>query len=275
MTTRPATYAFDNALSIQRQRLGALEALLDAGTIRHLEAVGVGAGARCLEVGAGGGSIAAWLCERVGPDGTVMATDLDTTVLRDLPHANLEVRVHDVLADDLPEEAFDLVHLRLLLAWLDDPALALDRLVAALRPGGVLVAEEMDFVSVVPDARLDDHRRSVFARVVGAHNAVLAARHTFDPAYGRRLAGDLADAGLVGVESEGRAGTWRGGGPGGLVWRLTFDQLREAMVASGTVTAPEVDEAVALCCDPELAFLSQVTMAAWGRRPARPAVAGQ
>lgn len=275
MTARPASYAFDNALSIQRQRLGALEALLDAGTIRHLEAVGVGAGACCLEAGAGGGSIAAWLCERVGPQGAVVATDLDTTVLRDLTHPNLEVRVHDVLADDLPEEAFDLVHLRLLLAWLDDPALALHRLVAALRPGGVLLAEEMDFVSVVPDARLDLRRRSVFARVVGAHNAVLGARHTFDPAYGRRLAGDLADAGLVDVGSEGRVGTWRGGGPGRLVWRLTFEQLREAMVLCGAATAAEVDEAIELCSDPELAFLSQVTMAAWGRRPAVPAVAGQ
>jgi SAM-dependent methyltransferase len=78
----------------------------------------------------------------------VVATDLDTRVLQDLTHPNLEVRIHDVLADDLPEEAFDLVHLRLLLAWLADPALALHRLVAALRPGGRLVAEEMDFVSL-------------------------------------------------------------------------------------------------------------------------------
>ena len=31
---------------------------------------------------------------------------------------NLEVRVHDVLEDDLPEGRFDLVHHRLLLAWL-------------------------------------------------------------------------------------------------------------------------------------------------------------
>jgi hypothetical protein len=37
----------------------------------------VGPGWRCLEVGSGGGSIAAWLCDRVGPDGSVLATDLD------------------------------------------------------------------------------------------------------------------------------------------------------------------------------------------------------
>ena len=119
------TYAFDNARAVQRERLAALAEVLDPGTVRHLEAIGVGPGWRCLEVGAGGGSIAAWLSERVGDDGAVVATDLDTTVLRELSRPNLEIRVHDVLEDDLPEGAFDVVHLRLLLAWLSEPQRAL------------------------------------------------------------------------------------------------------------------------------------------------------
>jgi len=143
----PQTYAFDNARQVQEQRLRALEAALDAGTIRHLEAAGVGPGWRCLEVGAGGGSIAAWLSDRVGATGHVTATDLDTTVLRAVARPNLEVRAHDLLADDFPPAAFDLVHLRLVLAWLRDPAAALGRLRGWLKPGGVLVAEELDFVT--------------------------------------------------------------------------------------------------------------------------------
>jgi len=261
------TYAFDNARAMQRRRLRALEALLDVGTIRHLDARGVDRGWRCLEVGAGGGSIAAWLFDRVGPDGAVVAADLDTTVLRELTRPNLDVRVHDVLADDLPEAQFDLVHLRLLLAWLSDPLAALRRLVAALRPGGWLVAEEMDFVSVAADPHLDARRRERFERVVGAHNAVLAAQHAFDPAYGRRLVSDLAATRLTGVESEGRVGMWRGGEAGGVVWQLTFAQLRDAMIGSGLVDGGDVDAAIALCEDPDLVFLSQVTMAAWGRCP--------
>jgi 2-polyprenyl-3-methyl-5-hydroxy-6-metoxy-1,4-benzoquinol methylase len=71
---------------------------------------GVGRGRRCLEVGAGGGSIALWLADRVAPDGVVVATDRDTTVLDELSHPNLEVRVDDVLEDDLPEREFDVVH---------------------------------------------------------------------------------------------------------------------------------------------------------------------
>lgn len=266
MTARQETYAFDDAVAMQRRRLGALEALLDAGTIRHLEARGVAPGWRCLEVGAGGGSIAAWLCDRVGRRGSVLATDLDITLLSERARPNLDVRVHDVLADALPAARFDLVHLRLLLAWLSDPAEALRRLVAALRPGGVLVAEEMDFVSVAPDPRVDERARAAFERAVAAANAVLAARHTFDPHYGRRLAGDLAAAGLTAVEAEGRAGMWRGAQAGGLVWRLTFEQLREPMAATGLASAEDVALAVVLCDDPRLSFLSQVTVAAWGRK---------
>ena len=261
------TYAFENARAQQRERLRALEALLDAGTTRHLDRVGVDRGWRCLEVGAGGGSIAAWLCDRVGPEGHVVATDLDTTVLSELSRPNLDVRQHDVEHDELPDGEFDLVHVRLLLAWLKEPMTALRRLAAALKPGGWFLAEEMDFVSVAPDPRLDEDAVSVFARVVAAHNAVLAAEHTFDPAYGRRLAGDLVEAGLTDVDAEGRASIWRGGEAGGTAWRLTFAQLRERMIGSGLVTQADVDSAIALCADSRFSFLSQLTVAASARRP--------
>jgi SAM-dependent methyltransferase len=268
MTGAESSYAFDNVRAIQRERLRALEALLDEGTIRHLATRGVAPGRRCLEVGAGGGSIAAWLCERVAPDGSVLATDLDTTVLAELSHPNLEIQVHDLLADELPEGEFDLVHMRLLLGWLAEPQVGLRRLVASLKPGGWLVAEEMDFVSAVPDPRLDPDTRALVARAVDAHNTVLAERHSFDPFYGRRLVGDLEDAGLTDVGCEGRASMWRGGQPGGTAWRLTLEQLREPMITSGLLSGADLDALIPLCDDPRFSIMSQITMAAWGRRPA-------
>jgi SAM-dependent methyltransferase len=262
------TYAFYNVRPVQSERLRALETVLDPGTVQQLDSLGVDVGWRCLEVGAGGGSIAAWLSDRVAPVGAVVATDVDTTVLRGLARPNLEIRVHDVLEDDLPQGEFDLVHIRLLLAWLSEPHTAVQRLGAALRPGGWLLAEEMDFASVAADPRVGAAAQDVFARVVAAHNAVLEAHHTFDPHYGRRVAGDMADAGLADVACEGRAAMWRGGEAGGTVWRLTFAQLREPMLASGLVTSADIDDAIALCDDPGFWFVSQVTMAARGRRPA-------
>lgn len=137
MTNAEQAYPFDNAAVGQLDRLRALEAVLDPGTFRHLRGRGVGPGWRCLEVGSGAGSVARWLAERVGPSGSVLATDLDTTPLRDLTHPALEVRVHNLLRDPLPEAHFDLVHGSLLLAWLPNAALAVGRLVAALKPGGL------------------------------------------------------------------------------------------------------------------------------------------
>ena len=261
------TYAFANARAVQPERLRLLSALLDDGTFRLLERLGVRPGWRCLEVGAGGGSVAAWLCDRTAPGGSVLATDLDTTVLRELEHPDLEVRIHDVLTDELPEREFDLVHARLLLAWLADPERGLQRMLAALKPGGCMLVEEMDFHTIAPDAGLDPATGALFTRVVDAHNAVLAEQHSFDPFCGRGVDRALSTAGLSQVGSEGRLSIWRGGEPGGRVWRLTLIQLREQLIEQGPVTAAEIDTAIELCDDPRLAFMSQATIGAWGYRP--------
>ena len=85
----------------------------------------------------------------------------------------------------------------------------------------------------------------------------------FDRAFGRRLPAALAAAGFSAVGSVGRASIWSGGGPGMVVWRLTFQQLREPMLAAGTAAA-DVDRAIALCDDPRVQFVSPLVLAAWG-----------
>lgn len=264
---KPTTYAFSNARAVQPERLRLLAAMLDDGTFRLLDRLGVQQGWRCLEVGAGGGSVAGWLCGRTAPGGSVLATDLDTTVLQELVHPNLEVSVHNVLTDELPEREFDLVHARLLLAWLADRELALQRMVGAVKLGGCLLVEEMDFHSLAPTAGLDPETRALFVRVLDAHHAVLADQHAFDPFCGRELDRALWAAGLIGVECEGRLSIWRGGEAGGTLWQLTLIQLREQLVAHGRVTVSEVDRVIELCDDPRLSFMSQATIAAWGHRP--------
>jgi SAM-dependent methyltransferase len=257
------SYAFANVRTLQRERLHTLETLLDPGTVRHLRALGVDRDWRCLEVGAGGGSIAAWLADHAG---SVLATDLDTTVLSALERPNLEVKAHDVLTDELPDAEFDLIHLRLVLAWLGDARPALRRLTRALKPGGRLIAEEMDFASVVPDPHMASEDADTFRRVAVAHNAILATRHEFDPYYGRRVAGDLAEAGLTEIACDAWAEMWRGGEAGGAIWRLTLVQLRDEIVADGLATAADVDRVIALSDDPSFSTVSPLVMAARGRR---------
>jgi SAM-dependent methyltransferase len=99
-----------------------------------LNLIGVREGWRCLDVGAGGGSATRLLAERVGDTGSVLAVDLDTRLLAPLASARVEVRRHDLLADPLPDGAFDLVHARNLLMHLPARVDALRRLLAAVRP---------------------------------------------------------------------------------------------------------------------------------------------
>jgi SAM-dependent methyltransferase len=255
-------YGLDNAWREAQARLRSLEEWLDPGTVRHLRAAGVGAGWRCLEVGAGAGSIARWLSSAVGPGGEVLATDLDTRFLTTAPAPNLRVQRHDITADDLPDASFDLVHCRLVLAHLPGRQAVLRKLATALRPRGHLVAEEMDFVSVSADERQPGGR--AFNESVAGSNDVLRGRG-FDPEYGRRLLADLRAAGLADIGTEGRVRLWPGGSAGASAWQLTFEQLQPDMVARGVGPAT-IAAAIRACQDPGFGFMSQVTMAAWGQR---------
>jgi hypothetical protein len=53
----------------------------------------------------GGGSIARWLADRVGPGGRVVATDINVGHLRTLSLPNLDVLRHNIIEDDLREPA--------------------------------------------------------------------------------------------------------------------------------------------------------------------------
>jgi len=86
--------ASHTADAFERERVGLLEQVADPITLRRLERLDVREGWRCLEVGAGHGSVVRWLARPVGPQGPVVATDLDTRFLRDLAAPNIEVRHH-------------------------------------------------------------------------------------------------------------------------------------------------------------------------------------
>ena len=97
-------YAYDHGWAKERIRLAGLETALDPGTRSHMTRLGVGPGTRCLEIGAGGGSVAFWLSEQVAPNGTVVATDLETDFLESEASGRpcLEVLRHDIMANALP-----------------------------------------------------------------------------------------------------------------------------------------------------------------------------
>jgi precorrin-6B methylase 2 len=90
-------YVLDHHLEGERQRLALMSRLLDPMHRRHLERLGIGPGARALEVGCGNGSISGWLAKRVAPDGVAVALDLDLSLV-DADEPNLQLRKGDIVA---------------------------------------------------------------------------------------------------------------------------------------------------------------------------------
>jgi SAM-dependent methyltransferase len=262
---RSTGYSFENDWQAARERLAAIEAWLDPGTLRHLLACGVREGWRCLEVAAGGGSIAAWLCQQVGGKGHVLAIDIDPRFVEVLDLSNLEVLRHNLITDELPLGCFDLVHARLILAHLPDPNQVLQRLIAALKPGGILLVEEMDFASCAA-AGNDPAIKTLFGKMIIAHHQVLSHRG-FARFYGRQLLSLLDGQGLVDIGAEGRSSIGSGRSAQAVAWRLTLKQLQEELLATSTITQQELLQGLALLSDPAFTFLSQTTVAAWGRQP--------
>jgi SAM-dependent methyltransferase len=259
-------YLLDNAGREAPARFAALSALFDSTTIRHLSERGVARGWRCLEVGAGGGSIANWLADHVGETGSVLATDIDPHFLEPLRRANLEVLRHDVAVDPLPESAFDLVHARLVLLHLPKREMALARMIAALKPGGWLLAEEYDTTSMPPDP-------AHFPAEVRLKTQVALTRLLEDSgvnrSYGRVLFGQLRSHGLVSVDAEGRILMLQHGTHGASMLQANYEQLRGAMIDGGYITPQQFQRDVARLQGFDFVMPSAILWSAWGRRPLR------
>ncbi len=256
-------YVFDNAAPQAPSRLAVLSDVFDPGTTRHLLATGVGEGWRCLEIGGGGGSITRWLSDRVGPGGYVLTTDIDTRHLETLRLPNVEVRRHDIVSKNLPEGAFDLAYTRLVLEHVSDPDLALDRMVASLRPGGWLVVE--DFEVLHGAANGADGIVDRISKTAAAMREVTAAAGA-DSRIGRSLAGRLRARSLTSVGTEGRVLLWRGGSSGAALTRLNYEQLREPILATGRLTSDEFEADLAALADEAFEIRSPIMWTAWGQR---------
>ncbi|MFE5095665.1 class I SAM-dependent methyltransferase [Streptomyces sp. NPDC056638] len=258
-------YLLDNRQSEAGIRFGALAELFDPVTFRHVDRLGIGAGMRCWEVGAGGPSVPLGLAERVAPNGTVIATDIDVSWTRDIDGGVIEVLRHDVAADPPPPGGFDLVHARLVLVHVTDRTEALRRMVQALRPGGWLLLEDADpgLQPLLcpdesgPEQRLANRLRSGFRTLMAARGA--------DLAYGRTLPRALREAGLDDVQADAYFPITS---PACAVLEdATVRQIRHQLVGEGLATDEEIDRHLANVATGRLDLATAPMISAWGRRP--------
>jgi SAM-dependent methyltransferase len=252
------TLAQEGAEDLEQERLSLLEEFCDPQTARQIDAVGVDAGWRCLDVGAGAGSVTRRLAERVGDAGSVLAVDLDVRLLQQLDGGRVEVRRHDLLAEPLPAAAFDLVHARNLLMHLPNRLDALRRLHSAVRPGGWLALCEPDFTAQAVSPPSDAWRR-VWSAFLDA-----AVAGGWDPGYGARLMSDLEALDLADLEGETLVRRVRGGTVPARLFAGSLERFRDRMDAA----PDDLAEAQRLLHDPGVMYMGVIITSAWGRRSA-------
>lgn len=252
-TIQGRPYPLDNDKSqAGAQHLG-LATLLNPPTFARInQLVGDLAGKRCLEVGAGGGSVALWLAEQVGPAGHVTATDLKPG--RIPAHERLEVLQHDLTKDPIPHAgSWDLIHARLVLNHLPTRHEILHRLAQALAPGGVLINEDWatdkvdDVVAAAPTPE-DAALYTRYQQIMGAK--VFSAAGT-DRAWARNVHVVMVNEGLVDVSTEVSASYWKGGEISAKMVAGNIRQVWDRLLAAG-MTTDELDRVLEMLEDPRM-----------------------
>lgn len=189
-----------------------------------LERLGVGEGWRCADVGAGAGDVSIALAELIGRSGRVYAIDSDPRARDEVAAAAAATGGAQVVAltqagEDLvlPEEV-DLAFCRFLLMHVTDPAAVLRRMVAVVRPGGFVVAQE----PITSAGRVD-----------GLPLTMPGARH---PDVGAILPALVHETGCELVDAWAEAPAWFGPGP----VSDYLSELTEVEVSDESIVLPPI-----------------------------------
>lgn len=147
MDEAPAPYLLDGEAEVERLRIQAR--LYEPPAEALLDAIGVGAGWTCADLGCGAMGILAPLWRRVGTGGRVVGLDLvpaqvaaARAYVRDERLTGVEVELGDAFASDLPRGSFDLVHARALATTCGRERDLLAAMIDLARPGGVVALQE-------------------------------------------------------------------------------------------------------------------------------------
>ena len=252
------------------QRLRLLHDVYGPGTEALLRRAGLRPGLRVVEVGCGSGNTACWVSEQVAPGGSVVAIDVSPEQIEQarLQAAsrnlrNIDFQVADAYAPRLPEGTFDLAYCRLMLMHLTRPADALAAMRALVRPGGVLVCEEMDLGCWVCDPPAEAMTRFF------ALNTALGERRGENYSLGGILHRLFRDAGFTRPEV-GANFTLALRGERKRLLGMTFVEFAPELVQEGLASQDEVERVaaalMALADDEATLFGFPLVVQVWAER---------
>lgn len=260
------SYAIERR-SGELERLAVQSAILAEETERLLDRIGVSAGWSCLDLGCGPEGITRHLSARVGSSGSVTGLDLDGAFIataRERAAANTQFRVGNAYATGLPDNTFDLVHIRFVASTAGEPEQLVTEAMRLAKPGGYVAAQEADFSTL---ACYPPHL--AWTKLATAYRGCFP--WTPDDPEAHRMyrlmrAAGLQEVGyrpfLIGV----RAGD---------VWQdylpATVESLRTTILGRGLLSESDLNAALADCrahlSAEDTVFTSFATVQTWGRRP--------
>jgi SAM-dependent methyltransferase len=264
------SYTLDNASPHGADHLNGLSGTYDDFTRERIAETTRLSGARCLELGAGNGSIALWLADQVGPTGEVTAVDLDVSHVGS--HDQLRLLRMDLLNEPLPDGPYDLVHGRLVFAHLPNREAMLADLRTRLAPGGTILIEDFDprgFIraeELLATPAAPANLGELWGRYARLRTELFASAGT-DHKFIDRVHGLLLDAGLVDVQTVSHSRSWRGGEPGSWHASATLQQFRPRLVDRGFPDSA-VDALVQSLDDPQFHSPGRLLRSTSGRAPA-------
>ena len=167
--------------------------------------------------------------------------DLDLSLV-DARAANLEFRKADIVAGPVTAGSFDIVTARAVLHHVADAGKAIANLVASLRPGGVILLIEPDFLPVTIAEPLE-------ARAFWSGWLAWSRARGIDYQIGRTLAPRLASLGLTNISGTAETAIYNGGSLWAEYWIETITELRGELISSGKLDKALVDRFLACCAD--------------------------
>ncbi|MDZ8050985.1 MAG: class I SAM-dependent methyltransferase [Aulosira sp. ZfuVER01] len=249
MSLTESSYVFANSQHLREiERLQTIETVFDPASRRRILATGLTTDWRCLEVGAGAGSIMRWMADIVGKNGSVVAVDLDTQFLKDPLPSNVEVLKEDIRHLALENQSFDLIHARFVLIHIPDFRVALSQMLSLLKPGGWIVLEEPDFAA----ARAIVGNSETLQSVNRVNQAILRmfTNKGLDYALGVKLPAILQRLGLQNLSVENDTPLANGGFGIATVMKMSAIQLVEKYIATGQATDHDIEQYCQFADDP-------------------------
>ena len=211
--SQDAASGWQNAAAARGQALVPVNAMM-------LDLAGVTTGCRVLDLGAGTGDQTLLAAQRVGPSGSVLATDISASMLdlaqkaaREANLPNVQTQVMDAQDLKLESGSFDAAIARFSLQFVPDVQRALAEVVRVLKPGGRFAA--VVFSSV---------ERNTFRAVPQAIASRLAGRRFPEPGPGQWALNDPTI-----LENAFRQASFQGVSVRPVPFVYHFPSLKEAM----------------------------------------------